>query len=283
MPVVEEIAVDDPRLDVFRDLRGRTWPDHFVGEGLTVVERVLASGHAVDAVVCERRLLDTLARQVPPGRPLYVVPDGALAEVAGFQFHKGVIVAGRRRPLRAVADLLPPADEPCTLLIAEATTDPENAGGLLRLAAALDVTAVVFGPASTDPYARRVLRTSMAACLAVPWTAVPKDVAKVVRTLSRDHGVETWATVLGHGATDLATIADRPRRVAVVVGNEGHGLSRPVREACDRLVTIPVSARVDSLNVVVATGIVLHHLRTPPRPAVPRPDQGSSDSATVQV
>ncbi len=116
-------------------------------------------------------------------------------------------------------------------------------------------------PLCADPFSRRVLRTSMGGVLLTPITIV-ESASDVIEELSTKHAIDTWATVLDSSAITLKEVQPTGRQV-IVVGNEGDGLPADCIDRCSKKVTIPMAAGADSLNVAVATGIVLYHfLRT---------------------
>ena len=122
---------------------------------------------------------------------------------------------------------------------------------------------MVAGRAGTDPFSRRVLRTSMGTVLGLP--IVQTDDWHAVIAALHQARFETLAAVADPTAEPIAS-ARRPPRAAILLGNEDKGLPPELVAACDRRVTLPMAAGVDSLNVAVAAGIVLcHFANLPPR------------------
>jgi tRNA G18 (ribose-2'-O)-methylase SpoU len=254
--------IDDPRLDVFRDLKAPREPrfrPSFVVEGLLVTERLLVSRFEIEAVVTEPRFVERLSAQLDDSTPLYVLPRDRIQQLAGFDFHRGVLGCGRRPASPALVDLVPAAPAPVTLAVCIGIQDPENLGGILRSSAALGIQAVVLGPDCADPYSRRVARTSMGANFRVP-VAEPEDLGRELAELRDRHGIRLIATVLDPQA-DLLNAVERPARVALLFGSEGRGLGESWTALCDQRVTIPMQPGVDSLNASVAAGIFLYTYR----------------------
>jgi tRNA G18 (ribose-2'-O)-methylase SpoU len=147
-------------------------------------------------------------------------------------------------------------DGSATIVVAPQITSPDNLGSLLRLSAAFGVDAVVLGRGSADPFSRRALRVSMGAALAVP-ILEDRDPMQIVHELQSSQFCVV-ATVVTPDAVPLK-LASRPARLALLFGNEAHGLPAAVVEASDLRVTIPVTESVDSLNVSAAAAVVLYH------------------------
>lgn len=249
--------LSDPRLDPYRDLKTSNltrWSGQFIAEGAEVVLRLLAGPVPTVSVLVKRSLADTWRNRVPPAVPLLVVEDGLASELAGFNFHQGVLACGRR-PLNPELAEWNRNPGPLRLAAVDAVTDPDNVGSLIRLVRAFGWDGLILGKGCADPWSRRAVRVSMGNGLALPMR-LADTLADDLATL-RHQGVSCLATVLDPLATPLSEL-DVPARVCVVLGNERHGISPTVAAACDRRVTIPMQAGADSLNVAVAAGIVLY-------------------------
>lgn len=233
----------------------------FVAEGRLVVDRLLAgaASSAFDVV----RVLATpaavralrLDQRVPA--LLDVRTPQEMQDVTGFNFHRGVLALVRRPRLASVADLVRtlPIDMP--LVAAEHIVDVDNVGSIFRNARALGAAAVLLDDTSADPLYRKAVRTSMGAVLDLPWTAAP---GREVWDALRAAGYRLLALTPARTATPLraAMASARAGRVAIVVGNEGEGLSADALAACDVRVRIPMAEGADSLNVATALAVALY-------------------------
>ena len=251
---------DDPRLLPYRyiGIGRRIEPEQvFVAESEKIVLRLLASDYTCDSILCAERKADAMRPHVPATAELLVVSEETMRTVLGFKFHSGVMATGVRRPLPTTADWLATRPPPGTLLVLPEITDPLNFGAILRNAAAFGVTGVLLGERCRDPFSRQTIRTSMGTLFKLPMARGGNLVSDLA--VLRSVGYETWATVLDETATPLPA-AGRPPRVALLVGNEGPGLSDDVTAAADRRVTIEMRLGTDSLNVAAATAVFLYHL-----------------------
>lgn len=271
---IERLAtIDDSRLAPYCNLHQTNLTRGsglFIAEGRWLVERLLASNFKTASLLVEERSLQGLALQVPDSVPVYIVPDGEVERVVGFNFHRGILACGRRRVGPPLGSLVPEPvstmhqsrqhGSPFTIVVAADIQDPTNLCGLLRNCAAFGVNAVLLSSKCADPFSRRVLRVSMGAVLRLA-ICDSTDLAADLEFL-QERGITLAATVLDERAESLETVT-RPERLAILFGNEAHGLDAELVARCDRRLTLPMPAGFDSLNVAVASGIFLYYLRAP--------------------
>ena len=253
----------DPRLADFVDLRD---PDarrrlegdeFFVAEGPVAIERLVASGHHVRAVLVTPTQHDRLAPVLAGiDAPVFVAPKSVLAGTVGFDIHRGAIASAQRRPPRSLGEVI---DGARRIAVLEGLNDPENLGAIARSARALGIDALVLDPTCLDPYYRRAVRVSMGEILFLPIARA----AEWPGALDHLHeaGFETWALTPGQDADDIWSVAV-PERLALVVGAEGPGLAPTTIGRAARRVRIPITPGVDSLNVGAAAAIAFAVTRT---------------------
>jgi TrmH family RNA methyltransferase len=139
--------------------------------------------------------------------------------------------------------------------VLDAVQDPGNTGTMLRTAAGLGAAATLAAPGTVDLWNAKVVRSAMGALFHYP--AIPVT-WEALDSLLASREIPLWGADAAGQPID--TIAP-PTSVALVVGNEGAGLSAEARARCERLVGISLSPEIESLNVAVAAGILLHHFR----------------------
>jgi len=265
---VERIdCANDPRLALYRHIGdGELLRGHgvFVAEGRLVVQRAIEDRRYVvrsllvnDAAL--RDLTPALAR-LDPGVPVLVCRTGDFLEVTGFHLHRGCLALVERPAATPVDHLIYKAQ---ALVVLEAVANADNVGGVFRNAAAFGADGVLLSPTCCDPLYRKAIRTSMGAVLGVGFARVDAGDWPGVLTRIRASGSTIVALTPRAPSDTLDAFAARPRppRIALVVGAEGSGLSPAVEAAADYRVCIPITDRVDSLNLAVATGIALQRLR----------------------
>ncbi len=237
-----------------RKARERT--GRFVAEGVRTVEELLRSPIRIRGALVSPSL--ERAPKGPALRAALVERGVEVAEVDEREFASAAetdspqgILAVADIPERSLDDtMLPPV---ARILVLDGIQDPGNVGTIVRTAAALGVSATVALPGTVDLWNAKVVRSAMGAlfthqALAVAWEALEAYLTR--------HDVPLWSA--DAGGTPLSSSV--PGRVALAVGNEGGGVSDCVRQRSERLISIPIE-KVDSLNVAVATGILLYSLR----------------------
>lgn len=259
----------DP-LAPFRNLRSRPDDETFVVEGEIPVSRLLDSPHTVRAVVGTASHLERLA--IPQGVEAHPLTESELREVVGFDFHRGCMACATRPAARNLEGLLETVrGRPMArIVVAENIADPANLGALARNCAAFGVDLLLVDRRGADPYGRRAIRASAATLLTLPMEIV--DGTRAVQTLLRAvPGVRVLATDADPTATPVDHVP-RTGPLALLMGNEGHGLSQPLLALAHGRVVIPMHGRTDSLNVAAATAVLLFALdpnrdRSPAGPA----------------
>jgi tRNA G18 (ribose-2'-O)-methylase SpoU len=220
-------------------------------EGAFLIERAVAAAMDFEAVYCVPAR-EAWARRL--GLEPRVLAEARIAEIAGYPFHRGAYALARRPAALALPDILPTRPGPSRILILPESGDPENLGASFRNAAALGCSALLLGPTGPDPYSRRALRVSMGACLSLPWARLASPAG--LRELSA-RGFSVAACVLDPEARSVREW-EVPKRLALVLGNEAHGLSGAWLEACSDRVTLPMQGGADSLNVATAAAVLLY-------------------------
>lgn len=252
-------SLDDPRLGPFRDLKTTNltrWSGQFIAEGAEVVRRLLASDLTTESVLVKHSFLADWTSRVPPSVPLLSLPDDLAQDVAGFNFHQGVLACGRRPEHQLPRDAGQLLSGPIKLAALDRVTDPDNVGSLIRLARAFGLSALILGPGCADPWSRRVVRVSMGTIFSLP-VFLSDDLPRDLTWLAAND-VTCAAACLTDEASTLSNFQP-PESFCIVLGNERHGVSPETLAACGQHVMIPMAPGADSLNVAVAAGIFFHH------------------------
>jgi tRNA G18 (ribose-2'-O)-methylase SpoU len=231
----------------------------FVAEGLGTIRRALSSPYPLRSLLLSPRRAVQLEDELAALEvDVFVASREVMAEVAGFDLHRGALALAGRLPLRPVAEVVEGAR--CVVVL-EAVNDHENLGAIARSASALGADAMLLDPTCADPLYRRSVRVSMGEVLHVPFTRSadwPGDLHLLAAA-----GFTLVALTPSPDAMAIDQFDAGPR-VAVLLGAEGPGLSAAALAAAVS-VRIPIRPSVDSLNVGHAAAIALHRLA--PRPS----------------
>jgi RNA methyltransferase, TrmH family len=228
-----------------------------VVEGVRLVEEALGADLAFEGAVvsstlhrAERgaRLSECLQKA---GVGIQQVSERELADLADTDTPQG-IVAVVQHPHWSVADLCVEHGRP--ILVLDGVQDPGNVGTLLRTGYALGAGGVILLPGNARLTHPKVLRAAMGTSFRLPAVQLG---AVEFRAWLEDEGVTLWATATS--GRDLSGLP-RPARLALLVGNEGAGVRFELEEIAEVTVGVPIARDVDSLNVAVAAGIILHEV-----------------------
>jgi 23S rRNA (guanosine2251-2'-O)-methyltransferase len=232
--------------------------------GYHAIEELLRRGPVEGTLLIGRRSerierLVELARKA--GVEVSEVDEPHLAGLVGTTAHKGAVLALTRGAPSPKGDLESEldriGDRPSALvLVLDGVTDPQNLGAILRSADLLGVDFAVLPSRRSVQETGTVARVSAGASAYVPLVVVPNVPAALV--LLKDRGFWVYGADM---QGDPCHGVDLAGKVCLVLGGEGAGLHRLVRERCDALVAIPSVGHVDSFNVSVAAGILLYEVR----------------------
>ena len=257
----------DPALDDYLrmtdvKLRSRVEVERglFMAESFEVISRAMDAGMAPRSFLMSEKWLQKFAPLYErfPEVPVFVGEEALLERLTGFHLHRGALAAMQRPELPGVAELLEGAR---TVAVLEDIVDHTNVGAMFRSAAALGVDAVLVTPQCADPLYRRSIRVSMGTVFQVPWTRLPAWPGEGIDHL-HGAGFDVLALALSNGASALDAVDLGPgRKVALVLGAEGHGLKPATLRAVDEHVVIPMAGGVDSLNVAAASAVVFWQRR----------------------
>ena len=227
--------------------RPRLWGKHAVAAALDNPERkVIRAWSTQDAAKLMNFPADvpvTYADVADLGR---LVPNDAP--------HQGVVIEVAPLEDMWLADLLSEAPERAVLLVLDQVTDPHNVGAIMRSAAAFGAIGIVTQDRHSPIEGGVLAKAASGALERVPWARV----VNLSRALEEIAEAGFWRIGLaGDAAGDLKETLG-PQRVALVLGAEGPGMRQNVRDHCDALARLPISAEVESLNVSNAAAIALY-------------------------
>jgi TrmH family RNA methyltransferase len=225
-------------------------------DGFHLLADALAAGVPVEAAVATAAAWASadgasLAERLDAsGAQLYEATDAVLQAASPVRSPTGVVAVGRWQ-LSGLDEALTPA--PALIVCVVQIQDPGNVGAIVRAADAAGATSVVVAAGSADPLGWKALRGSMGSAFRMPIAAAPD--AAAVCAAARTRAIRVMATAPADGASLYDVDLAGP--VMLLVGGEGAGLPAAIRALADEGLRVPMRAPVESLNVAVATGVIL--------------------------
>ncbi|MEE1284436.1 MAG: RNA methyltransferase [Acutalibacteraceae bacterium] len=262
--IIEIKDFNAPELDVYArlsevQLLNREFPEKglFIAESPKVIERALDAGYEPVSCLMEKRHIEGEGRPILErigDVPVFCAEFDVLTQLTGFKLTRGMLCAMKRKPLPDVKKL---CENKSRIVVLDRVMNPTNVGAIIRSAAALGMDAVLLTPGCSDPLYRRAARVSMGTVFQIDWTFLTDDSLDEIKTL----GYKTVAMAL----KDNSLSVDDPRltsekKLAVIMGTEGDGLSDNTIADCDFTVKIPMYHGVDSLNVAAASAVAFYQL-----------------------
>ena len=235
--------------------------------GIHAVKHALDAGESIDELIVEKgkshpRLNELIHLAKKKRLRVSFVPREALARLAGGVPHQGGVARLVARGAQASVsfdqwlDGLDMGAKPLLLLL-DQVTDPHNLGACIRTAEAAGCAAVIVPKDNAADLHSPVV--SKSACGALARLPV-LQVTNLKRSMEKLQQAGFWVVGLAGEADSSIYEAGLNGATAVVMGSEGKGMRRLVREGCDQLIAIPMPGRVESLNVSVATGVALFEI-----------------------
>ena len=230
--------------------------------GRNPVIEALSSSREIDKIFFQDGLTHSLISKITAMAkekqiPYRFVNRKKLDELSEGGNHQGVVAFAAAHKYATVEDILNLArekNEPPFILIADGLSDPHNLGSIIRTANAAGMHGVIIPKNRSVSLNATVSKVSAGAVEYIPVAKV-SNIAQTIEKLKKE-GV--WVAGTDLSATDFHYKADLKGALAIVIGSEGEGMSRLVREKCDFLVKIPMIGEIESLNASVAAGVLIY-------------------------
>ena len=253
-----------PELDVYArltevQLLNREFPEKglFIAESPKVIERALDAGYEPVSFLMEKRHIEGEGRHIlarAEDVPVFCAEFDVLTQLTGFKLTRGMLCAMKRKPLPDVKEI---CENKSRIVILDKVMNPTNVGAVIRSAAALGMDAVLLTPGCSDPLYRRAARVSMGTVFQIEWTFLSDDSLDEIKAL----GFKTAAMALKDDSLSVSDpVLTDEKKLAVIMGTEGDGLSDKTISDCDFTVKIPMYHGVDSLNVAAASAVAFYQL-----------------------
>lgn len=261
--VKEVTSLSNPLVKDIKALALKKFRDQqqaFMAEGLKLVIDALDSGWRIRTLIFSKAgkgnaaVEKVAARTVAAGGTVLEASEKVVAAITRKDNPQMVVGVFEQRllPLNAVR---PEAGEVWVAL--DRVRDPGNLGTVIRTADAVGAAGIVLVGDTTDPFSMEAVRATMGSVFSVPLVRATPDAFLAWRKGFSGLVVGTHLK----GATDYRRVDYEPGPVLLLMGNEQQGLPEELAATCDRLVRIPQAGRADSLNLAVATGVMLYEIR----------------------
>ena len=241
-------SLKNPRVLAWRSLKekkGRDAQDAFLVEGNKMVREALASGFPVQAVLLREGSMPDA--ELSPTVPLYVLPDHVFQSVCDTKTPQGI------------AAVLSRCVNPLTgsrFLALDGIQDPGNMGTMIRTADAAGLDGMLLSPDCVDIFSPKVLRATMGSIFRMSF-AFPQSLPAALRDL-REKGFAVLSSQLD--GDPFYEREDIGSSFVLIVGNEGNGISDPVKAEATHRFRLPMRGGAESLNAAVAAGIMMYDL-----------------------
>lgn len=235
----------------------------FTIEGRNAVIEAFRSGKTIDKLYvldgCQDGPVMTIKREAKKQNVLMkFVTKERLDQMSETGKHQGVIAVAAAYEYAEVDDMLKAAKEkgePPFLILLDNIEDPHNLGAIIRTANLAGAHGVIIPKNRAAGLTATVARTSAGALNYVPVAKVT-NLAKTIEDLKKEG---LWFVCADMGGTVMYDL-DLKGPIGLVIGNEGEGVGRLVKESCDMIASIPMKGNIDSLNASVAAGVLAYEI-----------------------
>lgn len=247
-------SVNNPKVKQWKKLltkKERDKTESFIVEGFHLVEEALKQGEQVLEIIVSEKV------GLPPrwdvnSTPVTLVTEEISDLLTETEAPQGIYAVCRMPSKRMEAQ----AEEGQTFLMIDAVQDPGNLGTMIRTADAAGIDAIIVGRGSVDIYNSKVLRAAQGSHFHLP--ILRADLHEWVDKL-QEKNIPVYGTAL-EGAAVFTEIAGG-ESFGLIVGNEGSGVGKDLLSATTKNLFIPIYGKSESLNVAVATGVLLYYLK----------------------
>lgn len=231
---------------------------YFIAESVKVIERAMEAGFVPVSMLMEYKHLEGEAKELVDSVNdinIYLGNKNEIRDKIGYELTRGALCIFNRTEYISIEETVKNARR---IAIMDNVENPTNMGAIVRSAAAIGIDAVIFARGCSDPLFRRAIRVSMGNIFIIPWTVYKDD---DYMDIIKELGFKTVAMALRDNTINIEdTRVKSEEKLAIILGNEGEGLTTETLDKCDYIVKIPMRDGVDSLNVAAASAIAFWEL-----------------------
>ncbi len=257
-------TLERPELEPYKTLRRPV--EHlaqgiFVAEGEKVILRLMESSLTIRSILLSQDWYDIhyeLIEKNPNAIEVFIGEKKLLETIVGHVLHQSIMGLAMVPDQLHSDTLIHQKSDSSLAVIVDGITNAENMGVIVRNCVCFGVDALLVLPTSCDPYLRRSVRNSMGNIFQMPVIYIQDTVQELQRL--RDNGYRIIGAHPHPKSIDIRTGNFSGKNI-IVLGAEGHGISKEVLDLCDEFVTIPMKEGVDSLNVASASAVMLWEMQ----------------------
>lgn len=260
--IIEITAVSNPRIKSIKALSQKKHRDQdgmFLVEGLKLVRDAYDNGWEIDTLIYAATTNDNVqvkelaAKLRVAGADILQVNKKVLSSITRRDNPQMVVGVMRQNWKRAPSNI---KDKSTVWIALDRVRDPGNLGTIIRTADSAGAEGIILVGETTDPFSLEATRASMGSIFNVP--LVRMDEQEFLKWRISWDGMVVGTHL--EGATDFRTIEYQSQPVLLLMGNEQQGLPDDLAATCDKLALIPMHGAADSLNLAIATGVMLFHM-----------------------
>ncbi|KGA97815.1 23S rRNA methyltransferase [Alkalihalobacillus alcalophilus ATCC 27647 = CGMCC 1.3604] len=229
--------------------KGRDKSGQFLLEGFHLIEEALKAKLKFEAILVTNE--DKIESQWQIERKKFIiVTEQVLKELSEMDTPQGVV---------AIVQMPTWPEQIATTgqwLLIDRVQDPGNIGTMIRTAEAAGLTGIVLGEGSVDLYNGKVVRATQGALFHIP--IIKGNILELIPKF-KAAGIPVFGTALEKASS--YTAVESQAQFALIVGNEGQGVEKSILAECDQNIYIPIFGQAESLNVAVASGILMYYLK----------------------
>jgi tRNA G18 (ribose-2'-O)-methylase SpoU len=242
-----------PELQIYQQLRDNFFrvDNSFIADSPKVVNKILKQAIEVKSILATQEYYEEFQNLIEDKNIpiLYVATKEVMGSIIGHKLHHNVMLHGIRPSQTSLENL----DE--NIIMLDEITSSENVGSIARSAAALGINSYLLPKQGPHPFGRRALRVSMGH-MALLKTHLYDDIVSTLKAL-KIMGYTLYGAEITKNSIPLSKITINKKWV-LLMGHEGHGLSKEVLALCDYIVHIEMMPNIKSFNVAVASSILMY-------------------------
>jgi len=245
-------SVKNPQVKLWKKLHTKKERDNqglFLVEGFHLVEEALNQREMIKHLIVADNV-DIPSHWNVDTIEIIVVTSAVIKAIADTETPQGIAAVCYQNQSSSVIQTAR------RLVLLDAVQDPGNVGTIIRTAEAAGIDAVIIGEGCVDVYNSKVIRSTQGAIFNLP--VIKKDLISAIKEI-KELGINVYGTSLQNAS--VYTEVEKPEAFALIVGNEGNGVSSTVLSETDQNLYIPIFGKSESLNVAIASAILMYYLR----------------------